>query len=109
MREDNKTKFPIKVTMPPGLMKSSHSGKTYIVAGCMIPVPDDTKFEDMHKYVTYSPPRFDAETWKVKSSSGNSTYTVTLRKGSFSCDCTGFKFYKKCKHVKKIAGEKQAS
>ena len=104
MVENNKTNFPIKVTMPPGLMKSSHSGKTYIVAGCMIPVPDGTKFEDMHKYVTYSPPKLSAETWKVESSSG-STYTVTLRNGSFSCTCTGFKFYKKCKHAKKVANE----
>ena len=102
--EDSKINFPIKVTMPPGLVKSSHSGKTYIVAGCMIPVPDGTTAADMHKYVTYSPPKLDAKTWKVESSSG-STYTVTLRNSSFSCTCAGFKFCRKCKHIKKVVNE----
>ena len=98
-------KYPVKVTMPPGLMKSPHSGKTYIVAGCMIPVPDDTTFADMHKYVTYSLPKFDVQTWKIKSTSG-SVYTVTRRNESYTCDCAGFKFYRKCKHVKKVMDEK---
>ena len=97
--------FPIKVTMPPALMKSSVSGKTYIVAGCMIPVPDDTTREDMHKYVTYSRQNQTSKIWKIKSSSG-STYTVTKRdNGNYTCTCAGFKFHRKCKHIAGVIDE----
>ena len=105
MSRNSKLNFPVKVSMPPGLMKSSHSGRTYIVAGCMIPVPDGTTFADIHKFVTYTPPTYDVKSWKVKSSSGN-TYTVTMRNNRYSCDCAGYKFYRKCKHVKKAIDEK---
>ena len=85
-------------------MRSSPSGKTYIVAGCMIPVPDGTTKADMHKYVTYEPSKPETETWKIKSASG-STYTVTRRNGDFSCSCAGFKFYRKCKHIRGVIDE----
>ena len=93
MSRNSKLNFPVKVSMPPGLMKSSHSGRTYIVAGCMIPVPDGTTFADIHKFVTYTPPTYN-------------TYTVTMRNNRYSCDCAGYKFYRKCKHVKKAIDEK---
>ena len=94
-------KYPIKVTMPPGLMRGVE--KTYIVAGCMIPVPHDTTYEDMHKYVTYERPTHDIKTWKITSSSG-STYTVSCYDNKrFTCDCPGFKFHKRCKHISKVA------
>jgi hypothetical protein len=98
-------KFPIKVTMPPALVKGLGTGKTYIVAGCMIPVPDDTTREDMHKYVTYSRPKPASNIWKIKSDSG-STYTVTKRdNGNYTCNCVGFKFHRKCKHITRIMNE----
>ena len=107
MVENIKRKYPIKVSMPPGLMKSPHSGKTYIVAGCMIEVPDETTFADMHKYVTYERPKIpnSTDTWKVKSSSG-STYTVVkLDNGEYTCTCIGFKYHRKCKHIRQVKNQ----
>jgi hypothetical protein len=99
----SKMAYPIKVSVPPAIMRGC-PGQTYIVAGCMIPVPDNIAYEDMSKYVTYECPTYnDIKTWKVPSSSG-STYTVKLYDGSrYTCECAGFKFYKKCKHIKSVS------
>ncbi len=94
-------KYPVKVSMPPAIMRGIDT--TYIVAGCMIPVPHDVTKEDMHKYVTYERPTHDVRVWKVKSSKGGN-YTVRCYNGErYTCDCPGFKFHKKCKHVVKVA------
>ena len=96
-------RYPIKVTMPPALVPGLGVGKTYIVAGCMIPVPEGTTREDMHKYVTYEKKTSDAKSWKVKSSSG-STYTIRCYDNErYTCDCPGFKFHKGCKHISMAA------
>lgn len=92
-------KYPVRVSMPPALMKGAD--KTYIVAGCMIPVPHDTKKEDISKYVTYERHVHDIKTWKISSSSGSS-YTVKCYDGErYTCSCPGFKFHKRCKHINK--------
>jgi hypothetical protein len=36
--------------------------------------------------------------WSVAGSKKNSFYTVALTEQGFTCDCTGFTFYGKCKH-----------
>jgi hypothetical protein len=36
--------------------------------------------------------------WSVAGSKKGSFYTVALTEQGFSCDCTGFTFYGKCKH-----------
>ena len=95
------TEYPVKVTMPPAIMRGVD--KTFIVAGCMIQVPHDITKEDIPKYVTYERPVTNAKVWKVKSPSG-STYTVKrYDDGRYNCDCQGFKFYKRCKHVKSVS------
>jgi hypothetical protein len=98
--------YPIKVSMPPAITKG-YSGTTYIVAGCMIPVPDGTTREDMHKYVTYEKKEYDVKSWDVKSSSG-STYKVKCYDGKkYTCNCPGFRFHKRCKHVNEVMNEYQ--
>mgnify|MGYP001465727408 CR=1 FL=1 len=96
--------YPVKVTMPPALMRGPD--KTWIVAGCMIQVPQGTTQEEMHKWVTYVPPAPPQNVWKISSSSGGS-YTVNRwPNGSWTCSCPGHKFHKRCKHVteaKKLA------
>lgn len=95
-------KYPVKVTQPPAIMRGIDV--TYIVAGCMIPVPHDVTKEDMHKYVTYERPIQEVKTWKVKSSSGTN-YTVRCYDGKrYTCECPGFKFHKRCKHVAGVSG-----
>jgi len=93
-------KYPVKVTMPPAIMRGVD--KTWIVAGCMIPVPNDITERDISKYVTYERPVYNVRVWKVKSSSG-STYTVRCFDGEkYVCSCPGFKFHKRCKHIAKF-------
>jgi hypothetical protein len=38
--------------------------------------------------------------WKVKSSNGKETYTVTNDNKSWNCTCPGYMYYKRCKHIK---------
>jgi len=97
-------KYPVKVYMNPGLTRAA-SGQTYIIAGCMIPVPSDTTWDDMSKYVTYVKSEYDIKSWKVTSSSG-STYTVSrINSDKLTCTCPGFKFRQKCKHTDKVSNE----
>ncbi len=37
--------------------------------------------------------------WKVENSKKNGYYTVTFDKAGWSCDCTGFGFRRKCRHI----------
>ena len=36
--------------------------------------------------------------WTVPGSKKGSSYTIELTEDGFSCGCTGFQFYGKCKH-----------
>ena len=95
-------KYSVEVSMPPAIFKSSISGKTQAVGGSWVEVPEGTTLEDVHKYVTYSRPEYDIKSWKIKSSSGAS-YTVQRIDGKrYTCNCPGFKFRKRCKHVEKV-------
>jgi hypothetical protein len=40
----------------------------------------------------------DSQTWEVKGSKG-ATYTVTRIGSDYTCNCVGFQYRKKCKHV----------
>lgn len=42
--------------------------------------------------------------WQVPGSKGNE-YKVTLKGSELSCECVGFGFRRKCKHVEKIKNE----
>ncbi len=95
-------KYPVKVNYPPAIFKSVVNGKTYAIGGVWVEVPDGTTLADVHKYAVYEKPQYDIKTWKVKSSSG-STYTVQRINGDrYTCNCPGFKFRKRCKHVEKV-------
>lgn len=37
--------------------------------------------------------------YKIKSSSGKGFYTITVTNGIKSCDCPGFSYRRKCKHI----------
>lgn len=37
--------------------------------------------------------------WKVANSKNNGFYTVTFDKAGWSCNCTGFGYRRKCRHV----------
>ena len=95
----------VEVYMTPGIMKSTVSGKTYIVAGKWVEVPDGTTLADVDKYVIHVKPASPAtiETWEVQGSRGN-VYTIRRREnGELSCSCPGFGFRRKCKHTSAVA------
>lgn len=91
----------VEVHMTPGIMKSAVSGKTYIVAGKWIEVPDGTTLADVDKYVVRvkrTTPT-EVESWKVSGSRGN-VYTIRRQDtGELTCSCPGFGFRRKCKHT----------
>jgi hypothetical protein len=98
-------KYPVEVTIPPAILKSTVSGKTYAVGGKWVEIPEGTTMDDLHKYVVYNRVQHDIKEWKITSASG-STYTLRrINHDRITCNCPGFKFYKNCKHVKKVANE----
>jgi hypothetical protein len=43
------------------------------------------------------------KTWPVLSSNGKDTYTVKLTTyGSYTCDCAGYTFRRKCRHIEEV-------
>jgi hypothetical protein len=42
------------------------------------------------------------QTWEVKSSKGDKTYTVTCKGDVWGCDCVGFQMRKHCRHIGEI-------
>ena len=103
---------PVKVRYPPLL--STLSGQRYAISGATwIKVPMHTTREDLPKYMDWSDwlaPRAEpsgARTWEVKGSKGN-TYTVKLSAGQYSCECAGFSFRRRCRHIEGIKNEQAA-
>jgi hypothetical protein len=99
---------PVSVDIPPALYRS-HTGKVYGIAGSVwIEVPDGTTFDDLAKYMAYSPrevaPVAGEKSWSVKGSKGN-TYTVKLSQGAYSCTCPGYGFRRNCRHITEIKNE----
>lgn len=66
------------------------------------PVPEAFTFEDAQKRFVRKPTYEVSSkewTWKVKNSKGTGHYIVTFDKGGWSCDCTGYSFRRKCRHI----------
>ena len=90
-------KYPIDVMIRPAIMRGVD--KAWVVAGCMIPVPLETTQEDIHKWVRYIPPASPENVWKVPSSTTGDYVVRRWPDGRWTCDCPGYKFHKRCKHV----------
>jgi len=88
--------YEIKSHITPSLFTSSIDGQKYIVPQ-WIPVPKDTKFEDIrHIKIEYD--KFQ-DIAKVKASKGNTFYTLSKKGNEYKCTCSGFKFKRTCKHL----------
>jgi len=92
----------------PTIFKGQH-GKYYAVSGgTWIEVPDDTTLEDVKELFCwgaearkYWDSNYSDEPEKVievKGSKGN-TYKVTKQGDKWKCECSGFQFRGKCKHI----------
>ena len=97
------------VTVPPAL--ANLPGGRYAVSGSTwIRVPDDTRFEDLDKYMVYeakrpvSPPDASVRSWAVVGSKG-AHYTVRASHGRYTCTCPGFGWRRKCKHIEQVKKE----
>ncbi len=99
--------YEVESILNPAIFRSHTSGKTYIVAGGKpwIEVPEGTTLDE----VTWKPLQMaqkdpvDAQEqiFKVEGSKGNK-YTVKHAKdNSWSCECVGYGYRRKCKHIEK--------
>ncbi len=96
--------FRITSFYPPAI--TAIGGKTYVVPGWH-EVPAGTKLDEVYarwtKYIPKGPPEPDykiSET--VTSSKGDKKYKVTFDGKFWSCECKGFGFQRRCKHVTTI-------
>ena len=98
------------VVMVPPCLADLPSGRYAVAGSTWIRVPDDTKFEDLDKYMTYerkrpeSPPDASERVWAVKGSKG-AHYTVRANQGRYTCTCPGFGCRRKCKHIEQVKKE----
>lgn len=51
------------------------------------------------EYVRGAPTQDNVRAFRVKSTDGKREYTVVVRGNKFRCNCTGFTYHHKCKHV----------
>lgn len=90
--------YTIEGLLPPRLFKTN--GKLYIVPQ-WIEVPADTTDDQVvHKLPDYLVKNKSVLVGRFKSSSSNAIYAVFKKGTDYSCDCPGFIFNKKCKHIK---------
>jgi len=104
----NLISLKIKSCWPPVLV--SLCDETYVMPG-WIKVPVETTMEEIRKcWIDVTPP--SAKTvpdivQNVKSSNGKKTYTVTCKNNQWTCNCVGFGFRRKCKHIKTVQDDNQ--
>ena len=95
------------VVMVPPALANLPSGRYAVAGSTWIRVPDDTKFEDLDKYMVYeskrpvSPPHASVRSWAVVGSKG-AHYTVRANQGRYTCTCPGFGWRHKCKHIEQV-------
>jgi hypothetical protein len=96
------------VVWPPALVQGK-GGKFYAMSGGVsVEVPADTDRAGLHalfcwgaearKYWDSEYSEEEVKSIQVKGSKGN-TYTVTKQGDKWKCQCSGFQFRGKCKHI----------
>lgn len=87
------------------------SGTYLIVVGSAdqdgwYPVKDDFDIDKVRKNWSKLLPKgteqvkaINEVTYKAENSKKNGFYTVTYSKGAWNCDCAGFGFRRKCRHI----------
>ena len=98
------------VVMVPPALANLPSGRYAVAGSTWIRVPEDTKFEDLDKYMVYeakrpvSPVDASVRSWAVVGSKG-AHYTVRANHGRYTCTCPGFGWRHKCKHIEQVKKE----
>ena len=106
-------KYPVECQHPPVLLRSA-DGKQLFAAGggAWIPVPDDTTMANIHLYMRKKERAQNLPIKRMQVKIKDKAYKVEVWKDkSITCECTGFRFRKSCKHVqavqKMVNSEKQ--
>ena len=93
--------FKMTSFYPPAI--STIGGKTYAVPGWH-EIPEGTTLDEVYarwtKYIPKGPPEPDYEiSENVTSSKGDKTYKVEFDGKRWSCECKGFGFQGRCRHI----------
>ena len=95
--------LPIEVTWPP-MLYTDRSGQKWAVSGQhWVEVPDTLTLDEVSKYMIVEQRETpavsrDDRSYEVQGSKGN-TYKVTKQGDKWKCQCSGFQFRGKCKHI----------
>ena len=99
--------YEVESILNPAIFKSPTSGKTYVVAGDQpwIEVPEGTTLNDV-RWMRASKPDKDpvvtrAQTFEVEGSKGNKYTVKRAQNDSWSCECVGYGYRQRCKHIEK--------
>ena len=92
----------VKVPWPPAL--SEFRGQKYAICGSVwLPVPPETTWDDLSKYMDWSVKPKASEgsegSWEIKGSKGNTYNVRRSTSGVWSCNCAGYGWRRKCRHI----------
>ncbi len=100
--------YEVESLLNPAIFRSHTSGKTYIVAGDQpwIEVPEGTTLNDV-RWIRAPQPETDPvdvqeQIFKVEGSKGNKYTVKRAQNDSWSCECVGYGYRQRCKHIEKI-------
>ena len=101
---------PVKVTMNPAMF-TNHLGIKYAIAGSTwIEIPHSTTFDELSNYMSWDRPKVTpaeesvAKEWKVTGSKGG-VYNVSFKNKVYTCNCPGYGYRRRCRHIEKIKSE----
>lgn len=98
------TQYPVESIYEPALIRCVSDKKLYAVGGgTWLQVPEDTTIDNIHLYMRKKEYVRVAPIKKFKVKSKGKAYTVEVWKNeSITCECSGFRYRKICKHVQAI-------
>ena len=97
--------YEVESILNPAIFRSHTSGKTYIVAGDQpwIEVPEGTTLDKVVWKPLQKPQNAPSDAqeqiFKVEGSKGNKYTVKRAANDSWSCECVGYSYRQKCKHI----------
>ena len=103
------TTLPVIVHMPPMLYTDGHGQKWAVSGQFWVAVPETATLGSIDEYMIYKPRirevvETEAKTWNVAGSKGKN-YTVSFDGHIWRCNCVGFAFRRKCRHINEMMFE----
>ena len=97
-------KYPVESTYDPCLIRGADGKQLYAVGGgAWLPVPDDTTLENVHLYMKRKEYVPNLPIKRMQVTIKGKAYKVEVWKDkTITCECTGFRYRKNCKHVQAV-------